>query len=231
MPGNNTKWVVHYWAGLHGGLGHLYSPGDQRGPYPHLPYALDNGMFGAWSKDRPWDEDAFMDLLNWAATRRQQPLWVVAPDQPMDGDATLVRWSYWQPIIKERGFLVAMAVQQGIDPETIFAMDEAEQPDVIFIGGDDEYKWGSMPKWAACFPWVHVGRVNSPAKLWLCKHHRIASVDGTGWFRGDMEQLAGLEDFLASQKHTGRDEAIRIARMLGGTSNRCKQQDLFDAAA
>ncbi len=37
MPANNTSWLVHYWAGLYGGLGHLYSPSRSEQPFPHLP--------------------------------------------------------------------------------------------------------------------------------------------------------------------------------------------------
>lgn len=55
MPGNWSKSTIHYWAGRYpDALGHLYSPGSQRGPYGHLPYALDNGRFSCWSKGVEW---------------------------------------------------------------------------------------------------------------------------------------------------------------------------------
>ncbi len=48
MPSNNSKSIVHYWAGLYGNLGHLYSPEGWRDPVQWLPYALDNGAFTAY---------------------------------------------------------------------------------------------------------------------------------------------------------------------------------------
>ena len=51
MIANRSGVEVGYLAGRYPGvLGHLYSPGAQRGPWPFLPYALDNGRYGAWAK-------------------------------------------------------------------------------------------------------------------------------------------------------------------------------------
>ena len=34
MPANNTYWLVSYWQGLYGGLGHLYGPDRFTQPTP-----------------------------------------------------------------------------------------------------------------------------------------------------------------------------------------------------
>lgn len=49
MPSNASGWFWHTLARETGRLGHLYSPGAQRGPWPWFPYALDNGAFSCWS--------------------------------------------------------------------------------------------------------------------------------------------------------------------------------------
>jgi hypothetical protein len=67
------------------------------------------------------------------------------------------------------------------------------QPEVVAIGGSDQYKWGSVHMWAASWPRVHVLRCNSPEKLQLLESLGVESCDGTGWNRGDRKQTAGLE--------------------------------------
>lgn len=49
MPANSSGWFWHSLARETGRLGHLYSPGGQRGPWPWFPYALDNGAYACWT--------------------------------------------------------------------------------------------------------------------------------------------------------------------------------------
>jgi hypothetical protein len=116
MPSNNGKAVVHYWAGRYAGLlGHLYSPEGFRGPFPWLPYALDNGAFGAFTNGTAWDADAFLALCNRAAAGPQAPRWVVVPDVVGDRAATLARWDEWAPRLRRLyGWPLALAVQDGM---------------------------------------------------------------------------------------------------------------------
>ena len=51
--------------------------------------------------------------------------------------------------------------------------------------------------WTKAFPGrVHVARVNSERLLWMADKAGAVSCDGTGWFRGNERQLAGLERYL-----------------------------------
>jgi hypothetical protein len=62
MPANNTGIWVGYLAGrFPGRIGHLFSPGAQRGPFGFMPYAIDNGVF---AKGDAWEEEHF-----WARRR------------------------------------------------------------------------------------------------------------------------------------------------------------------
>jgi len=55
---------------------------------------------------------------------------------------------------------------------------------------------GTLRQWTAAFPRVHVGRVNTERLLWIAHYAGAESCDGTGWFRGDQQQLAGLLRYL-----------------------------------
>lgn len=194
MPSNNGKFLVHYWQGKWGGLGHLYSVGGQRGPFEHLPYALDNGRFPAWSSGTEWDEDAYMRLLYWARDASIQPMWSLVPDVVTEPEATIDEWHKWLPKVKRFGFPLAFAMQDGHD-----VSDVPAEADVVFIGGSTDWKWEMVPTVCQFFPRVHVGRVNTYRHLMICHNAGAESCDGTGWFRGGRERSAGLERYLFEQ--------------------------------
>lgn len=195
MPANCTGAWVGYLAGRYEGqLGHLYSPGAQRGPFPFLPYALDNGAYGAFTSKEPWDVHAWRALLGWAQGCGQRPLWALVPDAVGQKAATIDLWHQYAAEVKASGFRPAFAVQDGMLPEDVPA--DAE---VIFVGGGTDWKWATAGMWCAAFPWVHIGRVNTLRWLRVAAKHGARSVDGTGWFRGDKTQAEGLRQFLAEQ--------------------------------
>lgn len=193
MPANNSKSIVHYWAGRYpGALGHLYGPGAFRGPYDWLPFALDNGAFGAFTSGAPWDAAAWLALLARVERTGETPLWALVPDVVGNRDATLRAWEQWSPVARRFGWPLAFAVQDGMTP------GDVPDADVVFVGGTTRWKRRSMASWAKAFPRVHIGRINTAKWLWRCVEIGAESCDGTGWFRGRVEQLAGLESFLAS---------------------------------
>ena len=211
MPANNTCWLVHYWGGRYGNLGHLYSPSKRTPPNPCLPYLLDNGAYGAFSTGRAWDEVAFIAHVEYYAFKPLRPLGVVVPDVVANAEATIELWNLWAPVLKEKYHLkVYLAVQDGMTVEIVKALEV--QPDGIFVGGTTEWKWETVAIWAASFPVVHVGRVNSLEKLLLCWELGIASCDGTGWFRGRPEQIYQLGEFLMTQ--AGFDEINELRRIV-----------------
>jgi hypothetical protein len=195
MPANNTGAWVGYLAGRYeGAMGHLYSPGAQTGPFPFLPYALDNGAFGAFKNGTQWDVHAWRGLLGWSQMSGQRPLWALVPDVVGDKAGTLDAWHRHAGEVISSGMRPAFAVQDGMLPE-----DVPDEADVIFIGGSTEWKWATAGMWCAAFPHVHIGRVNTLRWLRVAAAHGAKSVDGTGWFRGDKAQRDGLRQFLAEQ--------------------------------
>lgn len=193
MVANRTGVEVGYLAGKYPGLvGHLYSPGAERGPYAFLPYALDNGAFAVFTNKGIWSANEWRHLLRWSAMSGQAPLWSLVPDVVNNRAATLELWNRYAPEVRAYGFRPALALQDG--------MTFADVPDgecMLFVGGSTEWKEEAIAPWAARFPGrVHVGRVNTWRRLWACYQAGVVSVDGTGWFTKTGGQAADLIRFF-----------------------------------
>ncbi len=201
MVSNASGMMVGHLATLYpGSIAHLFTPGGQRGPWPFVPYALDNGAWPAWLRGRQFDEDAWYRLLDWTAANKQQPLWSLVPDFVADRDRTLEYWARFSGDVIARGFRPAFAVQDGMTFEDVPSDDC-----VLFLGGSTSWKVAAIDPWCARFPKrVHVARVNNKERLWKCYRAGAISVDGTGWFHSSRRegtsaplQLDVLMDFLA----------------------------------
>lgn len=205
MVANQTGVEIGYMAGrFPGRVGHLYSPGAQRGPWPYLPYALDNGAYVAWTKGRSFDFDAWRSLLAWAHTADHPPVWALVPDQVANRDRTIEMWHQHAGAVTSLGFRPAFAVQDGM------VFDDVPSADcVLFLGGSTKWKETAIGPWCARFPGrVHVGRVNAPKRLTACYRAGAISVDGTGWYhRVQREQLI---DFIRTTP-TANDNAADSA--------------------
>lgn len=204
MPANASGWFWHCLARETGRLGHLFSPGGHRGPWPWFPYALDNGAFAHWEQKtnvfdhEAWNatgETAWNRLIVWSQVAAMKPLWSIIPDTPGDAEDTFRKWAVFADSVTHCPR--ALAVQNGMEPVDVHRL--SIQPDVIAVGGDTEWKWATVAKWAAAFPRVHLLRCNSPTKLYELESLGVESCDGTGWSRGDRKQTAGLEEWARSK--------------------------------
>lgn len=211
MPANQTNELVHLWAGIYGGVGHLYTPARKERIRPWLPYALDNGRYAEVTHEPPipFDEGKFLAFVRDFAVRELRPIWIAVPDVPFDGKATIEWWNRWSPILSRFNIPLALCVQDGMTPTIVDGL--SIQPDVIFVGGSDEFKWGTVADWAGTGRRIHVGRVNSQHKLSYLASLGVESCDGSGWFRGKSPQCVGLGRFLASQAGKDADFAERCA--------------------
>lgn len=212
MPSNNTCWLVHYWAGKYGRLGHLYSPSRVENPLPHLPYALDNGAFAAWKNGTEWGSVAFLKHVERYAFDQLRPLWVVVPDVVADAQGMLRKWQEWAPRLRDEYHLkIAFAVQDGMEDQDLSSLHP--KPDLCFVGGSTwEWKERTLPLWIRQFGRVHVGRVNTRRQLLVCKAAGAESCDGTGWFRGKSKQISELGHFLREQ--AGKDDCSDVDRVV-----------------
>jgi hypothetical protein len=198
MPANASGWFWHSLARETGRIGHLYSPGAQRGPWPWLPYACDNGVFSMWNpNDNSFDEDRWIQegeqnwrrLLFWCSAAPLKPRWAIVPDRPGNWKVTQEKWYRYKQEIIDAGIPLALAVQDGATVDDVKAL----QPDVVAIGGSTEWKWKTAEQWLKTFPRVHVLRCNSPEKLHWLEELGCESCDGTGWNRGNRVQTEGIE--------------------------------------
>lgn len=195
MPADSCNRLVYLWQGRYGGLGWLlnaYHP--RQAPWEEMPWAIDNGAFIAHTSGEPWDADRFLRGVDRLAESHLAPRWIVVPDVVGDAAATLERWEEWAPRMRAYGWPLAFAAQDGHR-----SADVPPDADVVFLGGSTAWKRGAIRPFCAAHPRVHVGRVNTYRWLRVCADAGAESVDGTGWFRGDQDQLEGLRRFLAEQ--------------------------------
>lgn len=197
MPANSAHAKVHFWAGRYPGkIGWLVGPSAMSKTKfrEWLPFALDNDAFSAWTSGKPWDEQAWRGMLKTIAQSGLSPLWVLVPDVVANKEATLEKWDKFHSVVEAYGWPPAIAVQDGMTPA-----DVPQTAQMVFVGGNTEWKWRSLPTWTAAFPGrVHVGRVNALERLHICERHGVRSVDGTGWMQAtaDGRQGRGLEAWL-----------------------------------
>jgi len=191
---SNRIW--HYWAGRYpGSVGVLISPsyGKKVPIDPWMPFVLDNDAFTCWRDCKPWDAEAWRNMLQWVRLTRQAPLWAAVPDVVGNREDTLANWSIYRDEIKNLGWSAAFCVQDGMTPD-----DVPDDADVVFVGGTDGWKFPNLQTWTQNFPRVHCARVNHQRRIEACERLGCESVDGTGWFRdpSDKTKLPALERFV-----------------------------------
>jgi len=196
MPSSNRGTVVGWLTGrFPGRIASLYGPFDWKAPIFFMPYALDNGRYAATTKGNNWDEDKFLETLDHVRNNVvQQPMWLVVPDFVGSRDKTLREWDKWEPTLRQYGWTLAMACQDGMTPDDV--------PDgvVAFIGGTTKWKRDNIEVFCEELPRVHVGRISTPKWLWVAHNAGAESCDGTGWFRGGYDRYKGLIDYLEKTK-------------------------------
>lgn len=185
MPANNTSHILHYYAGKYpGSVGMLITP-HRTDKIPHyMPYAVDNGAYSEWIPDK------FKKLLG-RISLIHKPLWVLCPDVVGDRDATLRLWDEWSPYLTTLGFPLAFAAQDEMTEK-----DVPENAFCVFVGGSTRFKLDNAHKFKGIAKWLHIGRVNTANRLTWAKEIGADSVDGTGFFRGGINRLVPLIDFI-----------------------------------
>jgi hypothetical protein len=141
-------------------------------------YALDNGAWTAHQQRRPWDEAAFVRLLEALGAGAD---FVVAPDIVAGGRESLRLSERWLPRLDGIGRRRLIPVQDGMTTGDVRPVLGAEIG--IFVGGSTAFKLDTMPVWGAlarerrCY--MHVGRVNTARRIRLCAMAGADSFDGS----------------------------------------------------
>ena len=142
-------------------------------------YGADNGAF----TDK-WDEDGWLRWLSRLNPKRC--LFAVAPDVYPNAQASLDRGLEYTFLLREMGFPAAIVAQDGAE-RIDYPWDEF---DCLFIGGErttnpkDEWKVSPqseslIKKARSKGKWVHMGRVNSHARMEWARLAGCHSADGT----------------------------------------------------
>lgn len=169
-------------------------------------YACDNGKFGCDGKGRNWPgTQRWWDWLERTVERYgpDRCLWALAPDVPFNAQATLTESLPWLARIRELGVPAAFAAQNGSE-HGLIPWDDF---DVLFLAGDTEWKTGPVAERLsreakARGKGVHMGRVNSLARLRTAEWFGCDSADGTYLAFGPEKNLARLTGWLDELHHT-----------------------------
>ena len=154
----------------------IETPKQGNRPVEGATWCADNGCFG---KGYPGD-DKWFAWLEANAHRADSCLFAVAPDVVGEAQATLDRSAPWFAPIRALGYPVAFVAQDGLESLTA-PWDEF---DVLFIGGSTEWKLGAEARALTVEAkrrgkHVHMGRVNSLARLRYADAIGCDSADGT----------------------------------------------------
>jgi hypothetical protein len=163
-------------------------------------YALDNGAWHAFTNKLPFDEASFLaafDKLGQGAD------FVVLPDIVAGAERSLVFSMNWAHRL-DRSCPQLLAVQDGMTVEMVAPLVGPARG--IFVGGSDQFKEITLPIWGDLArqrqAYLHVGRVNTKRRIFLCEAAGADSFDGSG--------------------------PSRYASELGYLDNARKQRDIFN---
>lgn len=149
-----------------------------RSQSPPMRYALDNGAWGAFVNETPWDAQEFLDLLQ---EHGDQCDFAVVPDIVEGGAASLQRSVRWLPMVLERAHRALIPVQDGMSAREIGPL--LNERVGVFVGGSTEFKESTLRMWAELArsrsAWCHIGRVNSVRRIKRCTTAQVDSIDGT----------------------------------------------------
>lgn len=172
----NSRHLHHYRSGR---IGYMKTPNNNPLTADHAVWAMDNGCF---TESYPGD-DAYLALLDKYAEHRDRCLFVAAPDVVGDAEATLVRSGPMIRRIADKGWPVALVLQDGME----HMVERIPWKDIawVFVGGSTEWKLGAGARSLTSIARsrgvrIHVGRVNSQARFTYSRDVLGAdSADGT----------------------------------------------------
>lgn len=175
-----------------------------------LPYGVDNEVFtGRFEPGR------FVRALQRIkdAHGTNDCRFVVAPDVVANARVTLRLFDRWAAVIKELGFPVALAAQDGLEALPV----PWDNSDALFVGGSTEWKMsdaaaGVMWEAKQRGKWVHVGRVSSWLRVDQLKVPPD-SVDGTHWAKKPERYFVEWNTELQARLRNQRFEFVQTTPM------------------
>lgn len=161
---------------------------------PERPWAIDNGAYAAFEAKSYWS------LLARETHRQQDCLFVTAPDVVGSARRTLELFRHYAPMLKDKGWKVALVTQDGQESLPI----PWHAISAVFVGGSTNWKLSDnaahcIKAGKAMGKWVHVGRVNDPARFEHFKKLGADSIDGTG-----ISRYSHMRDAIAKRDNQGK---------------------------
>jgi hypothetical protein len=128
---------------------------------------------------RGWDPTLYAKIVERFGARAD---FIVLPDLIAGGTESLARSSEWIPWALARCDRALVPVQDGMAADNVRPI--LSDRIGIFVGGLTEFKestvgpvWGPLAREVGC--WLHVGRVNTARRIFICKDAGAHSFDGT----------------------------------------------------
>ena len=157
-------------------------------PPRRTPWTLDNGAFGDWRAQRPFDAQQFRGALA-RARNLSQPDFVVVPDRVAQGRDSLALSLDWRDECADVAppYLV---VQDGMTEDDV--VEVLESFDGLFVGGTLPWKLLTGAAWVrlahAQGRRCHVGRVGTAKRVAWAKRIGADSIDSSLplWSRSKM---------------------------------------------
>lgn len=184
-------------------LGCIITPAQGNHVPPGCRIGADNGKFGkGWKGADAWWTWLASEVGRYGADRF---LFAVAPDVPFDAHGTLAESTPWLPSIRALGIPAAYAAQNGSE-HGLIPWGDLAAGDVLFIGGDTEWKLGPAARNLAAEARsrglrVHMGRVNSHERLRYARDIGCHTADGTYLAFGPDVNLPRLLGWLRDVNH------------------------------
>lgn len=155
----------------------MLTPHIRNRPEPWRIWAADNGCF---ARPETFSRDRYLDWLRSRSAERATCLFATIPDVWSDAEATYQRIEDWPETLAALGYTPAFIAQDRCDQYPI----PWDRIGALFIGGSDP--WRSTPEFRSVVEeakrrelYLHIGRVNSRARLQWARGLGAQSADGT----------------------------------------------------
>jgi hypothetical protein len=161
-------------------FGMMFTERKPRIHYTGMPWAFDNGCFGAWRNETAWDLTAWQIRIDRVAKMDiHPPLFAVVPDLPARGAESLLFSRDRVELVPAR-FPKALALQDGMRYQDV--KKDLAHYDYLFIGGSDAFKlhardWVRFARDNGKF--IHYARASTLEKLEYAIHCEVDSLDSS----------------------------------------------------
>ena len=143
-----------------------------------FPYAIDNGAWTAHQQGKPFDEAAFLRVVEKLGANAD---WIAVPDIVAGGLRSLEFSLSWIPRLRGSCKLLLLPVQDGMNTRDVGTIIGPELG--VFVGGSTDWKLATMHAWCRAAlgvdAWCHIARVNSAKRIRLCQDFRAKAFAGS----------------------------------------------------